>query len=126
MLVTRVFGNMMAEVPVVSTKESARRRGHARHLMRGLEDLLKKVSPSKHHLLENYPSEDAASPSAKDLPPSDGAFFERDSSYAFSIHSTALAIHLLVLITCRFFPHQLQRGDLIWSWENVAVTLTNS
>lgn len=43
-LVTRVFGNMMAEVPVVSTKESARRQGHARRLMQALEELLKKVS----------------------------------------------------------------------------------
>ena len=42
-LVTRIFGNMMAEVPVVSTKESARRQGHARRLMHALEELLKKV-----------------------------------------------------------------------------------
>ncbi len=42
--ICRVFGPQMAELPLIATKNTARRQGHARILVGCFEQLLKDVS----------------------------------------------------------------------------------
>jgi hypothetical protein len=44
--VCRVFGTILAEVPLVATRAAARRQGHARVLMSGLETFFSHVRRS--------------------------------------------------------------------------------
>lgn len=41
--IVRVFGPQLAELPLIATKNNARRQGHARILVDCFQDLLKKV-----------------------------------------------------------------------------------
>lgn len=43
-LVMRSFGDMLAEVPLIATKTTARRKGHARYLMDALGNVLAEVT----------------------------------------------------------------------------------
>ena len=43
--ICRVFGPQLAELPLVATKNTARRQGHARILVNCFEALLREVRP---------------------------------------------------------------------------------